>query len=145
MTITTEFVLRSPSLPLVSITEILQPDEIECIHALCLQSDVQMCTVQFDHDDDVSEEDLLALNEVVETNSLGETSDKTVYKLTIELEEPVSQAMLWAHISPICERHQKRRVSLAGSSDGSLMNAKRCSSTRHPATLILSNAFTNVE
>lgn len=41
MTITTEFVLRSPSLPLVSITETLRPDEIECIHALCLQSDVQ--------------------------------------------------------------------------------------------------------
>jgi predicted DNA binding protein len=92
MTITTEFVLRSPSLPLVSITDTLQPDEIECIHALCLQSNVQIFTVQFDHDDDVSEEDLLALDEVVETDSLGETSDKTVYKLTVELEESVSRA-----------------------------------------------------
>lgn len=92
MAITTEFVLRSPSLPLVSITETLHPDEIECTHALCLQPDVQIFTVQFDQDDDISTEDLLTLEEVVETDLLGETGEMTVYKLTVELEESVSQA-----------------------------------------------------
>lgn len=92
MTITTEFVLQSSSLPLVSITDTLQPDEIESIHALCLQPDVQIFSVQFDHDDGISEEDLLTLDEILEADLVGETSDKTVYKLTVELEESVSQA-----------------------------------------------------
>jgi len=93
MTITTEFVLQSSSLPLVSIPETLPPDEIECIHALCLQADVQIFTVQFDHEDDISEDDLLALDDVVEVDSVGKTSAKTVYKLTVELEASVSQAL----------------------------------------------------
>lgn len=92
MTITTEFVLRSPSLPLVSITETLQPDEIECTHALCLQPDVQIFTVLFDQDDGVSAGDLVALDEVVEADALGNTGEKSVYKLTVELEESVSKA-----------------------------------------------------
>ncbi|WP_254547232.1 helix-turn-helix domain-containing protein [Halomarina pelagica] len=92
MTITTEFVLRSPSLPLVSITNTLQPNELECIHALCLQPDVQIFTVQFDLDDGVSKEDLLPLDEVVEVDSLGETGDKAVFRLTVELKESVSRA-----------------------------------------------------
>jgi len=93
MAITTEFVLQSPFLPLVSIPKTLQPDEIECIHALCLQPDVQEFTVQFNHDDDISKNDLLALEEVVEADSVGETSEKTIYKLVVELEESVSQAL----------------------------------------------------
>lgn len=91
MNITTEFVLRSPSLPLISITETLQPDEVECVHALCLHSDVRTFTVQFDLDDTVSEEDLSALDEVTEVTLLGETSDRIVYQLTIELENSVSE------------------------------------------------------
>lgn len=92
MAITTEFVLRSSSLPLVSLPERLPPDEIECMHALCLQPDVQVFTVQFDQDDCVSTEELLTLDEIVEVDSLGETGDKTVYRLTVELEESVSEA-----------------------------------------------------
>ncbi|WP_126664748.1 helix-turn-helix domain-containing protein [Haloterrigena salifodinae] len=92
MTITTEFVLQSPSLPLVSIPNTLQPDEVECLHALCLQPDVQVFTVQLDRDDGVSKEDLLTLDEVVEVDSIGETSDKTVYKVIVELEDAVSEA-----------------------------------------------------
>jgi len=93
MAITTEFVLQSSSLPLVSIPKTLQPNEIECIHALCLQPDVQELTVRFNHEDDISKNDLLALEEVVKADSVGETSEKTIYKLIVELEESVSQAL----------------------------------------------------
>ncbi|KTG30435.1 helix-turn-helix domain-containing protein [Haloferax profundi] len=92
MTITTEFVLRSSSLPLVSIANTLQPSEIQSTHALCLQPDVQIFSVQFDRDDSISEDALLALDEVLEVDLVGETPDKIVYKLTVELEESVSQA-----------------------------------------------------
>lgn len=91
MTITTEFVISSPILPLVSIPETLQPNEIECVHALCLQSDVRMFIVQIDTDDDISEEELAALDEVVDTISLGEASDTVVYKLTVDLDAAISE------------------------------------------------------
>jgi predicted DNA binding protein len=92
MTITTEFILRSPSLPLVSITKALPPTEIQSTHALCLQPDVQVFSVQLDRDDGISEDDLLALDEVVEADLVGKTDDTAVYKLTVELAESVSQA-----------------------------------------------------
>lgn len=98
MNITTEFVLRSPSLPLVSITETLQSDEVECVHALCLHSDVRTFTVRFDRDDDVSEEELSALDEVTEATLLGETSDRVIYQVTVELEESVAEAFTTEHI-----------------------------------------------
>ncbi|EMA06379.1 helix-turn-helix domain-containing protein [Haloferax denitrificans] len=92
MAITTEFVLRSPSLPLVSVADALQPDGVECAHALCLRPDVQVFTARFDSDDGITESDLLAFDEVVEIDALGETGDKSVYKLTVELAESVSKA-----------------------------------------------------
>ncbi|QLH77134.1 helix-turn-helix domain-containing protein [Halosimplex rubrum] len=92
MAITTEFILSSPVLPLVSITERLPPNEIECTHALCLQSDVRMFIVQIDPDDDVAEAELVALDEIEETTVLGETSEKVVYKLTVDIDESVSAA-----------------------------------------------------
>lgn len=92
MTVTTEFVLRSSSLPLVSIPNALHPDTIESTHALCLQPDVQIFSVRFDHDDGISEEDLSTLDEILEAELVGETADETVYRLTVELEESVSQA-----------------------------------------------------
>lgn len=98
MNITTEFVLRSPSLPLVSITETLQPDKVECVHALCLDADVRTFSVQFDLDDDVSESELSALDEVTEATLLGETSDRMVYQLTVELESSVAEAFTTEHI-----------------------------------------------
>ncbi|QCS44422.1 helix-turn-helix domain-containing protein [Natrinema versiforme] len=87
MTVTTEFYLRSSSLPLVSITTELQPDEITCTHALCLQPDVQAFVVEIDIDDDVSEKELAALDEVEEVTLLGETDDKTVYELHVDLDD----------------------------------------------------------
>ena len=92
MPFTTEFYLRSPSLPLVGITSTLEPDEIDCIHALCLQSDVRIFTVEFDPNDDVTEADVLGLDEVSKAALLGGTSDKMVYKLDVEPEESVSKA-----------------------------------------------------
>ena len=92
MAITTEFILSSPALPLVSVTERLQPNEIECAHALCLQSDVRMFIVQIDPDDDVAEAELAAFDEIEETTVLGETSEKVVYKLTVDVDESISAA-----------------------------------------------------
>ncbi|POG54058.1 helix-turn-helix domain-containing protein [Haloferax marisrubri] len=92
MAITTEFVLRSTSLPLVSIPTALQPDEVECVHALCLQPDVQIFTVQFEREDGVTKADLLSLDEIAAADAIGETADKDVYKLTVELAESVSKA-----------------------------------------------------
>ena len=87
MTVTTEFFLRSSSLPLVSITRELSPDEITCTHALCLQPDVQTFVVEIDTKDGVSEKDLAALDEVEGVTPLGEKDDKTVYELHVNLDE----------------------------------------------------------
>ena len=98
MNIVTEFVISSPSLPLVSIPDTLESDEIECVHALCLQSDVRTFTVRIDPDDNVSPENLSAQDEILETTLLGDTSDGTVYQLTVELKESISEAFESEHI-----------------------------------------------
>lgn len=92
MTITTEFVIRSPSLPLVGFVESLPSRQVECEHGLCLKRDSDVFVVHIDPSDDISEEDLSALDEVVETASLGRTNGKDVYRLTVELEDIVSEA-----------------------------------------------------
>lgn len=92
MTITTEFVLHSSSLPLVSVPNSLQTDKIESTHALCLQPDVQIFSARFNHDDSISDEELLDLDEIMEAELVGKTNDKTVYRLTVKLEKSVSQA-----------------------------------------------------
>lgn len=65
---------------------------MECEHGLCLKRDCDVFVVHIDPSDTISEEDLLALDEVVETASLGRTDGKDVYRLTIELEDVVSEA-----------------------------------------------------
>jgi len=85
MTVTAEFYLRSSSLPLVSITTELRPDEITCTHALCLQPDVQTFVVEVDTADEVSETDLESLEEIKEVTPLGETDDEAIYELHVEL------------------------------------------------------------
>ena len=92
MTVTTEFLISSPSLPLVSLAESLPSNQVECVHGLCLERDSRVFVVHIDPTDDVSEDDLSALNEVVETTPIGRASGKDVYQLTIELEEVVSEA-----------------------------------------------------
>ncbi|CQR49807.1 helix-turn-helix domain-containing protein [Haloferax massiliensis] len=85
MTVTAEFFLRSSSLPLVSITTELQPDEITCTHALCLQPNIQTFVVEIDTANEVSAEDLETLEEVKEITPLGETDGEAVYELHVEL------------------------------------------------------------
>lgn len=92
MTITTEFRLRSSALPLVSIPATLTPDEIVCSHALCIEPDARVFIVEIDAEDDVSEAQLAALDEVVAVTPLGERGDTTVYKLTVELDDSISPA-----------------------------------------------------
>lgn len=91
MTITTEFRLRSPTLPLISIPETLTPNVIECVHGLCLQQSAQMFIVKVDSDNRVSEKQLRALDEIREATALGCTDDKMVYKLIVELDDTISQ------------------------------------------------------
>lgn len=92
MTITTEFRLHSSALPLVSIPATLPPDEIVCSHALCLEPDARVFLVEIDAEDDVSEAQLAALDEVVTVTPLGERGDTTVYKLTVKLDDSISPA-----------------------------------------------------
>ncbi|KZN24674.1 bacterio-opsin activator [Haladaptatus sp. R4] len=92
MTITTEFVIRSPSLPLVDLAESIPSNQVECVHGLCRERTARVFVVYLDPNDDVSEDELLAFDEVVETTPLGRASGKDVYQLTIELEDVVSDA-----------------------------------------------------
>ncbi|MFC7198350.1 helix-turn-helix domain-containing protein [Halospeciosus flavus] len=92
MTITTEFLIRSPSLPLVGLAESLPSRQIECVHGLCLEHDARVFVIYLEPTDDVSVNDLSALDEVVEITELGRASGKDVYQITIELEEILSEA-----------------------------------------------------
>jgi predicted DNA binding protein len=92
MTITAEFSIRSPALPLVGFAESLPSHQLEVEHGLCLKQDSDVFVVHIDPTDDISEEDLWAFDEVVETASLGRTNGKDVYRLTVELEDVVSEA-----------------------------------------------------
>jgi predicted DNA binding protein len=91
MTITTEFLLRSPSLPLINIAKSLPNNEMECVHGLQLQEGIQMFVVQINHPGDVSEDNIRALDEVVEMTTLGRTSDKLVYKFAVEIDESLAR------------------------------------------------------
>ncbi|MGB9985686.1 MULTISPECIES: helix-turn-helix domain-containing protein [Halobacteriales] len=92
MTITTEFRLRSSALPLVSIPATLPPDELVCSHALCLEPDARVFHVEIDAEHELSKAQLAALDEVVSVKPLGERGDKTVFKLTVELDESIAPA-----------------------------------------------------
>jgi predicted DNA binding protein len=59
---------------------------------------VRTFTVRIDLDDNVSSENLSALDGILETTLLGETSDGVVYQLTVELEESISEAFESEHI-----------------------------------------------
>ncbi len=76
MTITTEFLLSSPSLPLVSITETLQPDQFECVHGLCFEQDARMFIVKID-----SEADLEALDEISEVTTIGHLLHRQTHRV----------------------------------------------------------------
>ncbi|MFB6108042.1 MAG: helix-turn-helix domain-containing protein [Haloplanus sp.] len=92
MTVTTEFLISSPSLPLVGLAESLPSNRVECVHGLCLEHDARVFVVYLEPSDDVSMDELSALDEVVETTSLGRASGKDVYQITVELADVVSEA-----------------------------------------------------
>lgn len=92
MAITTEFVISSPALPLVSIPQRLEPDEVECVHGLCLERESRIYTIKLDPADDVSADDLAALDEVVDLTALGRANGEDVYQLTVELQDRISDA-----------------------------------------------------
>lgn len=92
MTITAEFVIRSSALPLTDFAESLPSGQFECEHGLCLKPDCDVFVAHFDPADSVSEDDLAALDEVVETTSLGRSDDRDVYRLTVDLGDVVAEA-----------------------------------------------------
>ncbi|WP_336338300.1 helix-turn-helix domain-containing protein [Haloarcula brevis] len=92
MTITTEFRLRSPALPLVSIPATLPPEAIECSHALCLEPGARVFHVEIDAEHEVTEAQLAALDEVTTVTPLGDRGDTVVYKLTVELDDSIAPA-----------------------------------------------------
>jgi predicted DNA binding protein len=92
MTITVEFSMHSPSLPLVDLVESLPSRQLECEHGLCLKRDSDVFVIHIDPDDDISEGELSAFDEVVEATSLGRTNGKDVYRLTVELADDISEA-----------------------------------------------------
>ena len=92
MTVTTEFLLGSPSLPLVGLAGSIPSSHFECVHGLCLERDSRVFVVYLDPADDVSEDDVAALDEVVETTSLGRASGNAVYQITVELDDVLSEA-----------------------------------------------------
>jgi len=92
MTVTTEFLLSSSALPLVSLAERVSTSQFECVHGLCLEEDARVFVVYLEPTEDVSEGDLLALDEVVDATALGRASGKDVYQVTIELADVISEA-----------------------------------------------------
>jgi predicted DNA binding protein len=91
MSVTAEFLVNSSSLPFVSFTKSVPSNRIECVHGLCLGRDSRVFIVHLDPADDVSEDDLSALDEVVETTPLGRASGRDVYQLSVKLEDVVSE------------------------------------------------------
>lgn len=92
MTITAEVHLRSPLLPLVSVAELPQIDEVQCPHVLELEQGVQQFVVEIDATESLSEERFLALDDIIEATDIGSARGKEVYKLTVVLRESVANA-----------------------------------------------------
>jgi predicted DNA binding protein len=69
-----------------------QTNEITCPHVLGLEEGVQLFVVEIDSGGSLSEEKLLALDEVIEATELGGARGKEVYKLTTVLRESVAKA-----------------------------------------------------
>lgn len=92
MTVTAEVHLGSPSLPLVSVAKLLQPDGIRCPHVLGLQQGRQLFVVEIDTAENLSEEEFLLLDDIADATKLGSARGKEVYKLTVVLEESVAKA-----------------------------------------------------
>jgi predicted DNA binding protein len=87
MTVKADLVLRSDSLPLVSVARELDIDELEHVHRGRLESGLQLFIVQFDDEVSIPETDLTALPDVHMATSLGHADGKEIYRLTIDIRE----------------------------------------------------------
>lgn len=94
MTVTAELLVSSPSLPFVSFAESLPSNQLECEHGLCHGGDSRVFVVHLDPADGVTEDDLIALDEVVGTTPLGREGGRDVYQLDVKLEDIVSEAFV---------------------------------------------------
>lgn len=87
MTVKTDLVLRSDSLPLVDVARELDVDELEHVHRGRLESGRQLFIAQFDDAASVSEADLAALPKVDDSTSLGCADGNAIFRLTIDVGE----------------------------------------------------------
>ncbi|RJT07104.1 helix-turn-helix domain-containing protein [Halococcus sp. IIIV-5B] len=92
MTVTTKFLLSGPSLPLISLAELLPSGRIECVDGLCLERDSRVFIIYLDTTGDISTDDLTAFEEVVDATALGRSSGKDVYRITVKLDDLISEA-----------------------------------------------------
>ncbi|GAB3685222.1 helix-turn-helix domain-containing protein [Salinarchaeum chitinilyticum] len=92
MTVTTEFLISSPALPLVDFAASLDSNQFECVHGLCREHDARVFVVYVEPSEELTEAELLSFEEVVEATSLGRASGSAVFQLTIELADVVSEA-----------------------------------------------------
>jgi predicted DNA binding protein len=92
MTITAEVYLRLPLLPLASVAELPQIDEVHCPHVLGLEQGIQRFVVEINATESLSEEGFLTLNEIIEATDIGNARGTEVYKLTVVLRESVAKA-----------------------------------------------------
>jgi len=87
MTVTADLVLRSDSLPLVSVARAIDVDELEHVHRGRLESGRQLFIAQFDDAASVSERTLAAPDDVHDVTSLGRADGKAIYRLEIEVDD----------------------------------------------------------
>ncbi|MFW5949973.1 MAG: helix-turn-helix domain-containing protein [archaeon] len=87
MTVKADLVLRSDSLPLVSVARELDVDELEHVHRGRLESGRQLFIAQFDDDVSISATALTGLPDVQEATSVGHADGKKIYRLTIDVGE----------------------------------------------------------
>lgn len=92
MTITAEVHLRSPLLPLVSVANLEQADQVQCPHVIGLDQGLQQVVVEVDTSEPLSEETLLELDDVIEATDLGTVHGKHVFKVSSVLRESVAEA-----------------------------------------------------
>lgn len=85
MTVKAELVLRSSSLPLVSVARALDVDDLEHVHRGRLESGRQLFIVQFDDAAPVAEDVITAPEDVHGAVSIGKADDKEIYRLTIDV------------------------------------------------------------
>ncbi|QCS44587.1 helix-turn-helix domain-containing protein [Natrinema versiforme] len=92
MPITAEVHLRSPLLPLVSLANLEQANQVQCPHVIGLNQGHQQVVVEIDAAEPLSVETLLELDDVFEATDLGTVNGRHVFKVASVLKESVAEA-----------------------------------------------------